>query len=341
MATRFADYEIGPRLEATEPLIGKGIFNLDDEPWQHSRALIRPGFTRAQVSDLSSLETHVQALISCVPNINGTTVDLQPLFFNLTIDNATDFLLGQPVRCQGCPPDSAARRFSDAFDYGLAALHHRTELGYFTKLFRDRKFDEACKYVHQYIDDYIHEALKGSTEPGRYNLLVELAKTYRDPVKIRSELLNVLLAARDTTAALLSGVFYLLAKNPDSLNTLRKEVAELGGQLPTYETLKDMRYMKSVLKETLRLLPPLPINLQYARTDTVLPHGGGPDGLAPIYIAKGTRLFCSVWAMHRLPEIWGHDSGMFRPERWMDDEVPLRPGWGYIGQECALDSTTP
>jgi cytochrome P450 len=34
--------------------------------------------------------------------------------------------------------------------------------------------------------------------------------------------------------------------------------------------------------------------------------------------------------MHRLPEIWGKDAEVFRPERWMDEAAPLRPGWGYL-----------
>lgn len=83
-------------------------------------------------------------------------------------------------------------------------------------------------------------------------------------------------------------------------------------------------------KKALRLMPPVPINARFARTDTVLPHGGGSDGLSPIFVAKGSRVFYSVWAMHRLPEIWGDDAEAFRPERWMNEKAPLRPGWGYL-----------
>lgn len=40
LATNFPDYGIGPRIDAMGPLLGKGIFTLDDVPWQHSR--VRP-----------------------------------------------------------------------------------------------------------------------------------------------------------------------------------------------------------------------------------------------------------------------------------------------------------
>nr|UPX44842.1 hypothetical protein FAC5L9_05 [Penicillium camemberti] len=330
LATNFKDYGIGPRMHAMGPLLGEGIFTTDDEQWQHSRALIRPSFTRTQVADLSSLETHVQALLSCIPAQDGAVVDLQPLFFNLTIDSATDFLLGQSVSCQGSAVGSPAWEFSEAFDHAEQVLHKRGELGALAWLIRDAKFEPACKVVHEFTDKYIREALKGDTKAGRYNLLAELAGACDDPIQIRNELLNVLLAARDTTAGLLSSVFYLLARNPDAWNKLSQEVGQLDGKAPDYKFLKEMPYLKSVLNETLRVLPPVPINMRFARKDTVLPHGGGADGLSPMFVGKGSRVFYSIWAMHRLPEIWGDDAESFRPERWMDENVPLRPGWGFL-----------
>ena len=55
-----------------------------------------------------------------------------------------------------------------------------------------------------------------------------------------------------------------------------------------------------------------------------------------MFVAKGTRVVYSIWALHRLPEIWGPDAEVFRPERWMDvdGETPLRPGWGYLVSNC-------
>ncbi|KAI1809735.1 putative N-alkane-inducible cytochrome P450 [Poronia punctata] len=330
LATNFADFSVGPRIHVLGPLLGEGIFTLDDVPWQHSRAMLRPAFTRAQVSDLDSLEEHVQRLFACFPKVEGTMVDLQPLFFNLTIDSATDFLLGRSLGTQGSPHGSEPDRFSEAFDYAESVLQRRTELAGLAGLVRDRQFDDACRLIHNFVDKYIHDALRGDVKAGRYNLLAELAKECRDPVKIREELLNVLLAARDTTASLLSSVCYLLARNPAVWAKLSEEVAELDGQIPGYDSLKNMRYLKSVLNETLRLYPPVPTNMRFARVDTTLPRGGGPDGTSPVFIPKDSRVFYSAWTIHRMPEIWGNDAEEFRPERWLDTENPLRPGWGYI-----------
>lgn len=49
LATQFEDFGMGIRHRQMYPLIGDGIFSLDGEGWAHSRALLRPQFTRSQV----------------------------------------------------------------------------------------------------------------------------------------------------------------------------------------------------------------------------------------------------------------------------------------------------
>lgn len=92
------------------------------------QTLLRPAFSRSQVADLDSVEEHVQKLTPCLPAVEGTTVDLQQLFFNLTIDVSTDFLLDRSVGTQGSPAGSEPGRFCEAFDYAESVLQRRTEL---------------------------------------------------------------------------------------------------------------------------------------------------------------------------------------------------------------------
>ncbi|KAI2464671.1 putative N-alkane-inducible cytochrome P450 [Annulohypoxylon bovei var. microspora] len=344
LATNFNDFGLGPREVPLGPVLSGGIFISDGEAWQHSRALIRPAFTRTQVADLSSLESHTQDLLQRIPKGDGVTFDLKPLFYNMTLDSATDFLLGHSVRSQTSAPGSPARNFLEAFDYAEEVLQKRSELGKHAWIIRDKKFDRACKTIKDFTNGFIQEALRGEMKSGRYNLLAEIAGACRDEDKIRSELLGVLLAARDSTASVLSSAFWEMARNPDIWNKLMAEVETLGGRMPDYESLKEMKYLRALLNETLRLWPPLPRNVRFARKDTVLPRGGGPDKMSPVFVAKGSPVFYCVWAMHRLPEFWGPDADVFRPERWLEDDY--RPGWAYlpfnggprlcIGQQNAL-----
>lgn len=102
-------------------------------------------------------------------------------------------------------------------------------------------------------------------EEERYVFLHELVKSIEDPLRIRSELLNVLLAGRDTTASLLSDVWFTLARRPDIWEKLRTEVDALGSERPTYQQVKDMRYLRMVLKECIHP-PSTPASLSFSVT---------------------------------------------------------------------------
>lgn len=60
--------------------------------------------------------------------------------------------------------------------------------------------------------------------------------------------------------------------------------------------------------------------------DTVLPRGGGPRGIAPIYVRRGTTVSMNTHVLHRDKDLWGEDADEFRPERW----ETARPGWSYL-----------
>jgi cytochrome P450 len=84
----------------------------------------------------------------------------------------------------------------------------------------------------------------------KYVFLEELAKTNYSERKIQDELLNILLAGRDTTASLLSYLFYILARRPDVSTKLREEISRLGNKRPSFEEIKSMKYLQYCLNES-------------------------------------------------------------------------------------------
>ena len=166
----------------------------------------------------------------------------------------------------------------------------------------------------------------------RYVFLHELVSQTTDKIKIRSELLNILLAGRDTTASLLSNVWFELSNRPDVWRRLQREVDLLDGELPTFEKLRDMRYLRAVLNESLRLYPVVPENDREAEADTVLPVGGGEDGKSSVFVKKGQLVHWSLYTMHRRKDLYGDDAEVFRPGRWLDEggKKGLRVGWEYL-----------
>ena len=353
LALNFKDYGLGDRRTAAMiPLLGRGIFTTDGAAWQHSREMLRPNFTRSQVGDLTTFETHVGELIKNIPR-NGSTVDLQELFFQLTMDSATEFLFGESTNClaQGVAP-GPNMKFAECWNRGQEVCAERSRSGILGKLLASpAQFKKDTQFVEEFVDRFVRKGLelrknmdieKAGDE--RYVFLHELVKQTSDPVQIRSELLNILLAGRDTTASLLSDVWFILARRPDVWQKLRTEVDALGGEAPTYQQIKEMKHLRAVLNESkhsspsftitilkpsnsaLRLYPVVPGNARTAVTDTILPLGGGEDGKSPIFIPKGQIVQYSVYAMHRRKDLYGEDAEEFKPERW----DTYRPGWVSI-----------
>ncbi|OHW96082.1 n-alkane-inducible cytochrome p450 [Colletotrichum incanum] len=339
LSLRFSDYGIGHRLEAFGPLLGEGIFDADGDHWAASRSLIRPSFTRNQVADLTTLENLIQDLFALLPRDGKTVVDLQDLFFRYTIDSATEFLFGQSVGTlkktrQG--PD-----FAEAFHYAQRAIIIRGMLGRLKVFYRDPKADECNRICREFAQPFVDEAFRVvearkangeghhfETDREKRIFSHELASRTSDRHSVLNELMNVLLAGRDTTASMLSNLFFMLAKNPAIWDKLRREVAHLQGRAPTYEELRSLRYVECCMNESLRLHPVIPRNERMALRDTVLPLGGGEDGLSPVFVPKGTLVGYNLYVMHRRTDFYGPDAEKFRPERWEDDK--LRPRWGYL-----------
>lgn len=119
---------------------------------------------------------------------------------------------------------------------------------------------------------------------------------------------------QETTASSVTWACYLLAKYPDLQVKLREEVNQACLGLSALElghTLEQLPYLNGILLETLRLYPSIPTTMRQCRRDTEL---GG------YFISKGTMLIVSCWTINRLPEIWGEDAAICRPERWINED---------------------
>lgn len=352
LATNFNKYVLGERHEFLAPLLGDGIFTLDGNGWKHLRTMLRPQFAREQVAHVKLLEPHVQVLADHIKKAKGQPFDIQELFFRLTVDSATEFLFGESVESLrdellGYSKElmdniPGKRQFADAFNTLQNYLSNRALLQLFYWMINPKEFKECNKIVHEFSDYYVNKALRMLREElekesrGGYVFLYELAKNTRDPRVLRDQLLNILVAGRDTTAGLLLFIFLELGRSPATWNRLREEIETyfgLGEEARvdeiTFESLKQCEYLKAVINEALRLYPSVPRNIRYSTETTTLPKGGGPDGQSPLLVPKGAGVLYSVYAMHREPLIYGKDLYEFRPERWFEPET-RKLGWGFL-----------
>ncbi|KAJ6008330.1 hypothetical protein N7540_012306 [Penicillium herquei] len=344
---QFADYGKGELFHREwKEFLGDSIFATDGELWSRSRQLIRPMFARDRIVDTEIFEKHVQKLI---PLLGGSTsphasrvVDVGSLFFRYTLDAATDYLLGQGTDSLENP----ATRFAEAFRCVQQRQAEMFRAGVFANFMSRKEFRRNLKIMDQFIQPYIETVLSLSTDEldqklsKRETFLDALARFTRDPRVLRDQLVAVLLAGRDTTAGTLSFCLFELARHPEVVAKLREEIRDRLGvgadaQKPSYNDLKEMKYLSGVINETMRLYPVVPFNVRFSLHDTTLPRGGGPDGRSPVGVLAGTRVIYSTMLMQRDPDLYDgvdsknyFDPNQWIPERWVEGWQP-RP-WQFI-----------
>ncbi|KAL6413894.1 cytochrome P450 [Ilyonectria robusta] len=358
LSTKSEDYCLGVRILSFTPLLGSGIFTQDGTAWKHSRELFGPQFAYNNLQNFEQVKGHVQDLINSVPE--DGIVDLQPLCFKLSLDNTMSLIFGDSVSAMDWGQES---EFEKAFDIAQDYITRRARLGPYYWFLNGKKFRDACKTCHHFVDKAVARALATSTRTNRstgedenndgkvgHALIDFLAQQMKEPQIIRDQCMNLLLAGRDTTGCCLQWAFRLLARHQHVLGRLRTEIEQtlgLGADAhpPTRDDLKKMTYLNLVTKEVLRLYPSVPANSRQATRLTTLPVGGGPDGMSPVLVRPGETVAYCVYAMHRRKDIYGEDADQFRPERWEGDGLK-DVGFAYLpfnggprqclGQDLAL-----
>jgi cytochrome P450 len=167
-----------------------------------------------QYQNLDLFREHVDNLLEHLP-VNGV-IDLQPLFFSLTLDTTTALLLGRSVYSlrANIDQDIENRSFAENFTIAQEGLAKRFRLAPWHFFYNPAKFRLACSNVHRFVERYIEERNlqneNNALEEEKYGFIHQVAKESANNNDLRDQLLNVLLAGRDTTACCLSWTLYVL-----------------------------------------------------------------------------------------------------------------------------------
>jgi cytochrome P450 len=110
---KFADFGKGELFHKLWiPFLGDSIFTTDGKEWQGSRNLIRPMFIKDRISDLDIFERKTQTMLSLY-SPSGEPTDVMDLFYRMTLDAITEFLLGKGINSLENPQADFALAFAD------------------------------------------------------------------------------------------------------------------------------------------------------------------------------------------------------------------------------------
>ncbi len=190
-------------------------------------------------------------------------------------------------------------------------------------------YKKALSQMDEYLFGLIRErrqALAGAppdhTRQPAADLLTQLIRnpTMSDDL-IRDQILTMLIAGHDTSTAMLAWALHLLSEHPDAMAQARAEVDLTVGRSEaiTLDHVNQLDYLDTVIKETLRLYPPIHVGNRFAIQDTEI---------AGYELHAGTRVMASIYLSHRDERYWDAPEA-FRPERF-GPEAERRPPFTYV-----------
>ncbi len=321
-------------VDAVAPLIGNAMFVSSGETWKRQRRMIEPAFSHMRLNRafgqmIDAVTDHERWLDEKIARDEFFSLDAA--MGHLTADVITRTIFSIPLH------EGAARDVFEAFtvfERQVASVNIKALL--FDKPWRHTtqppQVLEACRRIRAHIDVML--ASRFVSDAPHYDDICAAAIAAVDPVTgerfTREELVNELgvffLAGHETSASVLTWVFFLLSQRPEVVHRIRAEVDALCGDGEiTIEHAKRLPFIKAVFKETMRLYPPITFLPRVALRDTVL---GGRK------IKRGTMLMIAPWTIHRHQGLWTNperfDPDRFSPER-EQEIVPgsfLPFGWG-------------
>ncbi|WML39217.1 cytochrome P450 [Neobacillus sp. OS1-2] len=345
------DKLVNAPLQKVRSFSGDGLFTswTKEENWQKAHNILLPSFSQSAMKGYHSMMVDIALqLIQKWSRLNSDeSIDVPEDMTRLTLD--TIGLCGFNYRFNSFYREKP-HRFIKSMGRALdEAMNQSNRLGVQDKLMvkKKRQFNRDIQYMFSLVDRIIEER-KSSDDHDGDDLLSRMLDC-ADPVtgeklsdeNIRYQIITFLIAGHETTSGLLSFALYFLMKHPEKLTKAYEEVDRvLTGPIPTYQQVRQLKYVRMILNESLRLWPTAPLFSLYAKEDTVL------AGKYPLKRRDVVNILLPK--LHRDPNAWGDDVEEFKPERFEDPKkVPhhaYKPfGNGQracIGQQFAMHEAT-
>jgi len=311
------------RTAAVRRLLGDGLVTTDGDVWRQKRRACGHAFLQRRMDGYGCAigEVLTRVLSAWKP---GETRSLQQEMSHLTLDFVARTLLEADVPGWTEPVSDAmdslmARFASKASLYGLAPWPPGL-----AEISAARKLN---RYVDLLIENSPRSAPGKPVDPARSSLLtmlrapVELGGQGLSGRALRDQIKTFLGAGYESSALTATWAFLLLAQHPKADEAMYSEIrSNVPDGTPAPGDLARLPYTQAVVKETLRLYPPLWMTGRESTRRCVI---GGTQ------VRPGTLVMTSQWAVHR-SLVHFRDPDSFRPERWLNGETSDLPRFAYF-----------
>jgi cytochrome P450 len=279
----------------------------------------------------------LQRMDSVCSDSNGTiTVPISKFTSAMTLDILGaaafryDFDVLSTVTATCCGESEYVNAYNYILDHIVSAPYM---LGgkLFAKLPLDAntKMEQALNKMDSLVYTMIKEARDTEGEHTLLDMMLhateENAENQLTDEELRSNIILIFLAGHDTTSSSLTAALYLLAKHADVQDKLISDIDQsLGTDQNTpvsLESLQSVEYLEFVIKEVLRMYPPV-VQIPGRKVRKT-------QQVGDVIVKKGALVAVSIYNIHHNPLYWNNPHE-FRPERFSDEESQYRPAMAWM-----------
>lgn len=311
LTTQSHNFEKSKDYRALRRVLGAGLLTSEGETWRRQRRLIQPAFYHERV------EAYAEVMVEYTERMlaswqDGQTRDVHADMMRLTLDIVAKTLFGADVSREAEKVGAALRllmgRFMKQAGYAFL-LPSRMPLPTTWRILR------AVRRLNQVIYEIIRRRRASGQRSGDLLSMLLDAQDEHGAVmtdrQLHDEIMTLFLAGHETTATALSWTWLLLAQNPDVEAKLATELqCVLGGRAPGAGDLPRLSYAELVLKEAMRLYPPVWVIGRRALA---------PFQLGEYQLPAGTNVVMLQFLMHRDPRFFPEPE-RFDPDRWREND---------------------
>ncbi|KIK78551.1 hypothetical protein PAXRUDRAFT_834515 [Paxillus rubicundulus Ve08.2h10] len=362
---------------ALAQILGEGLLFAEGAQHRQQRRVMNPAFGPAQIRGLTDIflakairlrDLWLSEISNAAISSNGTHVEIMSWLNKMALDVIS--LVGFNYDINALGATEKPNELNVAFATVLSAFQEvdvlfalQILIPFFRLIPSDhaRKIQAAQNIVERIGQGLLTKAKaavlpdamdKGGIEKGsihgrdlltllvKANMATDIPENQRLSDKdVLAQVPTFLVAGHETTSTATTWALHELSLAPDMQMKLREELLSVGTtETPSMDELSALPYLDAVVKETLRLHPPIVDTMRVAMEDGVLPlekpftdkHGVIHEG---IRVSKGNVIFIPILVMNRLKKLWGPDAHEFKPGRWDDlpKVVSNIPGvWGNM-----------
>nr|XP_022918835.1 uncharacterized protein LOC111427770 [Onthophagus taurus] len=324
-----------------EKWLGHGLLTSPPEKWRKTRKILTPAFhfqilEQYVESFHSTTSILINKLKSSISKDPKTPIDIYPYITLCTLDIICETAMGTKINAQENTQSEYVKGVKELCRITVERTVNPMTMFPITYMFtKDYRIERHyLKILHNHTNSVIkrrrEELIKNDHPKQKRLAFLDLllqstldGKPMTDE-EIREEVDTFMFAGHDTTASGISFILYCISKYADVQQKVCDEIEEILGNdknfIPTIKQLNEMKYLEMVIKESLRLFPPVPIFARSPLNDT-----SHPSGLFPTW----SQLLVFVYGVHRDPKNYD-DPETFDPDRFLPENQSKRHPYSYL-----------